>query len=289
MPKDDQVPFAAHDRRSVIHVAQRAHFDKSSPIELSASLAQLVRGAAWTVCADGQSGGQTFRLDRPDRRCMFLKSGRGHHADAIAGEYVRLRWLRDRAPVPEVIAFEHWQERTFLVTTPVAGTTAQTKLAEKRGDQTILVEAIATFLRALHTRDAADCPYAGNVDVRLREARANIDYGRVDASDFDVERRGWSPQAVWDHILRSRPSDERSVLTHGDFTLDNVIVRNDTVSGMIDVARSGLADPYQDIAVIWRDLGKWGNDVRRRFLDAYGLPRPDRNRLEFYLCLDELF
>jgi len=78
-------------------------------------------------------------------------------------------------------------------------------------------------------------------------------------------------------------------VTHGDFSLDNVIVRGDAVVGCIDVARAGSADPYQDLAILWNNLDEFDPALRVRLFRQYGIAEPDATRLAFHLLLDELF
>ncbi|CAA9250879.1 MAG: Aminoglycoside 3'-phosphotransferase _ APH(3')-I [uncultured Chloroflexia bacterium] len=79
------------------------------------------------------------------------------------------------------------------------------------------------------------------------------------------------------------------VVAHGDFSLDNLLVVNSEVIGCIDVGKLGVADRYQDIAILWNGLGEFGEPIRNRLLTAYGIPHPDRGKLQFHLLLDELF
>jgi aminoglycoside 3'-phosphotransferase-1 len=61
------------------------------------------------------------------------------------------------------------------------------------------------------------------------------------------------------------------------------------VTGCIDVGRLGVADRYQDIAILWQNLREFGDDAAARFLAGYGIAALDGERLEFHRCLDELF
>jgi aminoglycoside 3'-phosphotransferase-1 len=79
------------------------------------------------------------------------------------------------------------------------------------------------------------------------------------------------------------------VVTHGDFSLDNILIADSVVSGCIDVGRAGLADRYQDIAILWNCLGDFGPHLQRRLLAALGEASGDRARIDFHVLLDELF
>ena len=61
------------------------------------------------------------------------------------------------------------------------------------------------------------------------------------------------------------------------------------MTGCIDVGRLGAADPYQDLAILWENLGEFGADAQRALWRAYGVAAPDERKLLFHLCLDEFF
>lgn len=101
-------------------------------------------------------------------------------------------------------------------------------------------------------------------------------------SDLD-----WEPGRVAStlgEILRGLHSTEASdcpfgvkkqghVLIHGDYCLPNVLVRDGKFSGLVDVGRSGLGNPEDDLAAgVWTLQYNFGKGFARRFLDAYGWP-----------------
>ena len=87
------------------------------------------------------------------------------------------------------------------------------------------------------------------------------------------------------------------MLSHGDFCLPNVFIEDGRVSGLIDLGRAGTADRWQDIALCLRSLrdnarGRFGT-VCPGFDEELLLRRlgmaPDREKIRYYLLLDELF
>jgi aminoglycoside phosphotransferase len=64
-----------------------------------------------------------------------------------------------------------------------------------------------------------------------------------------------------------------NVLIHGDYCLPNVLVRDGKLSGLVDVGRSGLGNPEDDLAAgVWTLQYNFGKGLARRFLDSYGWP-----------------
>jgi kanamycin kinase len=64
-----------------------------------------------------------------------------------------------------------------------------------------------------------------------------------------------------------------SVLIHGDYCLPNVLVSAGRLSGIVDVGRSGLGRPDDDLAAgVWTLQYNFGPGFAADFLEAYGWP-----------------
>src|ERR1700694_835253 len=64
-----------------------------------------------------------------------------------------------------------------------------------------------------------------------------------------------------------------NVLIHGDYCLPNVLVHEGRFSAVVDVGRSGLGNPEDDLAAGgWTLQYKYGKGFARPFLEAYGWP-----------------
>lgn len=245
---------------------------------------------AWTLSSVGQSGAAVWRVSDPrGGRDHYLKHGPGDVAAAVREEAARLRWLAGRVAVPELIAFADEGDAAWLLTAALPGKTAWEVLDAGDEDAGAVVDAIAACLQEWHALAPKDCPFDASAPQRLAAARAQIDAGLVDTDDFDSERTGWSAEQVWDALAALPLPSAPQVVTHGDFSLDNILIADGGVSGCIDVGRAGLADRYQDIAILWNCLGEFGPHLQRRLLAALGEGSGDRARIDFHLLLDELF
>ena len=71
--------------------------------------------------------------------------------------------------------------------------------------------------------------------------------------------------------------------------LDNLIFDEGKLIGCIDVGRVGIADRYQDLAILWNCLGEFSPSLQKRLFQKYGIDNPDMNKLQFHLMLDEFF
>ncbi|GGC01490.1 aminoglycoside 3'-phosphotransferase [Pseudoduganella buxea] len=258
----------------------------AAPADITAASA----GYLWARDTVGESGGRVHRLHgKAGAPELYLKHGKDAVADDIGHEMVKLRWLADYLPVPAVTQFVRTQDEAWLLMTALPGHTAYQVMAARPDLQGAVVDALATFLRRLHVIPADACPFTSEHPYRLARARSRIDGDLVDEDDFDEERQGWTAQQVWQAMQDLLPFAPDPVVTHGDFSLDNLIIQGGDVVGCIDVGQAGIADRYQDLAIAWNCLGEFGPALQRRFLARYGIDQVDQRKLDFHLMLDELF
>jgi aminoglycoside 3'-phosphotransferase-1 len=261
-----------------------------APLDVPAGLASAVDGYAWARDAVGESGGGVYRLyghrTAPD---LFLKHGDGTVADDITDEMARLHWLADHVSVPTVRHFIRTPDEAWLLTTALEGRTAYQILSDQPSAGPAVVTALADCLHRWHAIPVEACPFNSDHLLRLHQARARIAAGLVDTDDFDDERLGWTAEQVWLALQDLLPLTPDPVVTHGDFSLDNILIRDGAVVGCIDVGRAGVADRYQDLAILWNSLAEFGSEIQEQLFASYGNAAPDARKLPFHLLLDEFF
>lgn len=251
---------------------------------------QLIGSWIATPSLVGESGCGVLRLDDHEGQTVaYLKHGKGVLGDTVADEMTRLRWLHSRLPVPEIIRFVATQNECWLMTQALAGKSARALLDERPDDRDLAIDALADFLRLINELPAIECPFDARLERRLNEGRARIDAGLVNEADFGREQQGWSAEDVWKAIQAQLPLEPDLVVTHGDFSLDNVLIKDGGITGCIDVGGAGLADRYHDLAICWSDLAEYGAHAQERFLRRYGVGKGDQRKLQTYQLLNELF
>lgn len=257
---------------------------------IPAALSNLLGNYDWARDNIGASGGTVYRLHGGGRTPdLFLKHGQGALADDITDEMVRLLWLADHIGVPKVTQFVRTPDEAWLLMTAMPGRTASQILESNPEAGPQVVDALVKFLRRLHSIAAGICPFNGDHAYRISRAGARIDAGLVEVDDFDDERAGWTAEEVWEAMHSFLPLSPDPVVTHGDFSLDNLLIHDGEVAGCIDVGKAGIADRYQDLAILWNGLGEFGPALQERLFQQYGIAVPDRRKLDFHLMLDELF
>ncbi|WP_034386544.1 aminoglycoside 3'-phosphotransferase [Herbidospora cretacea] len=230
--------------------------------------------ASWSSDHEGASG--TALRVTSGGRVFYVK-----HGPLAAAEHLRLRWLRGRVPVPEVVAFDD----PVLVLADVGAASLEAAAPADLGD---LGAVLGRTLRLLHATPVAECPFDGRLPVVLDRAGANVRGGLVDPDDFDDDHLGLTPEAVFEQLLARRPREDDLVVAHGDFTPANVLLPASGEPVVIDVPALGVADRHRDLALVHReldgDLAAW-----EKFLAAYGLvDHVDEELLHYYRLVDEL-
>lgn len=258
--------------------------------ELPAEVMALVGAAEMVPVTIGRSDAATWHVIR-DEGDWFVKVQNEHHlATSLAGEAERLQWLGAFQSVPDVVACGTDGEREWLVMTALPGSDATRP--EHGAEIERLIGALGVALRGFHDAvPVAECPFDASTATGIEQARARIDAGLVDASDFELLYAGLSPSELFDMMLASGvPGDDDLVVLHGDFCVPNVIIHQGAVSGLVDLGRCGVGDRHRDLGIAARSIARnFGGHAVGLFLDAYGIERPDLGRLDFFVMLDEFF
>ena len=248
-----------------------------------------ISGYRWIQSTGGESGASVYRLVRLGHPALYLKFGTGAIAGEIANEMTRLRWLASFISVPEIREYFYSVDQAWLLTAAMPGINASESLTAHPGARSEIVKVPAQFLRDLHALPSADRPFTSDHALRMADARRNMDAGLVEESDFGSMHEGWTRGAGLNGMLTLIPLPFDRVVAHGDFSLDNILLKNGRVAGCIDVGRAGLADPYQDLTILWNNLEEFGKDLQGELFSAYGIADPGARKMRFHLCLDEFF
>lgn len=256
--------------------------------DLPASIRALVGDGPLDELAGSDPDQQVYRATPPDRGAVVVKvATTAPGADALEGEAARLGWLAGRAAAPELLGFAREGATAWLVTGALEGSPAVEPhhLVDGAG----LATALAAALRAVHDLDPATCPFDVGLAWRREEAARRVAAGAVDPERFEPAYRRFTPEQLLSLWRDSDSGDEDLVVVHGGFTLDNVLVDDGRVTGLVGWGRCGVADRYVDLARAARALARHtGPDVVLTFFDAYGIEHPSLTKVDFYVLGDEL-
>src|SRR5207248_5153726 len=118
------------------------------------------------------------------------------------------------------------------------------------------------------------------LDSMLKQARYNLQHYEVDG-DAQLLRQ----------LERHRPPMVPPTLIHGDFTVDNVLIADGKVSGIVDWAGGAFGDPRYDLALAIRPkegIFQTSEDIQS-FLDGYGTTGLSKGEYDYFVDLYEFF
>ncbi len=215
-------------------------------------------------------------------------------------EYGMMRYLQGKLPVPTILAHETVGGKSYLLMRRCPGQMACAH--EYMTDPVTQCRMLADGLKRLWSTDISDCPFDQRLIHKLEQARYNVEHGLVDLDNVEPDTFGEKgfrdPEALLQWLYDNRPQEE-PVLSHGDFCLPNIFGAGETVTGYIDLGKTGIADKWCDIALCYRSLshnysGRYHGTDAYADLDDMRLFRelsiePDWEKIRYYILLDELF
>lgn len=257
------------------------------------NIKKLIGGKKYTIDDMGKSGSSILIFDD----CVLKILDSRLHNEESSVEV--LNWLKGKLPVPEVLAFEKNGDYQYLLMTRIPGEMSCSEYYMEHPGE--LLPLLAQALKMLWTTDITGCPKSRDFDTELRAARYRVENTLVNVDDAEPDTFGENgfenPAALLNWLEENKPAYE-PVLSHGDFCLPNVLLKDGKVSGFIDCGDMAIGDKWKDIALCYRSLkhnfdGTFGGKVYSDFdpdllFDALGI-EPDWNKIRYWILLDELF
>lgn len=235
---------------------------------------------------------RTFHLQHAQQPPLFLKLQRDPRQwQSLALERFVLHRLRGSGlPVPKPVEYLRIEEIEYLVVTAVPGRNLVESLDDGLAPQA-LVEVVGSAIARIHAARPRWAEGINTPQSRLEIARERVRSGLVDPETFEPGHAGWTPERVLAAVEERWRDTPQTVFVHGDLYVDNLLADGGALSGIVGWGGAGFGDPYIDIAIAIRSLehtlgpGDWD----RRLADACGIDELDRDRIELFQLLDELF
>ncbi len=155
------------------------------------------------------------------------------------------------------------------------------------------VKLLTDGLCMLQTVDISDCPFDNTLDKKLAAALYNIENDLVDMDIFEESSEFNTPMDLYSRLAVNKPPEDL-YFTHGDYCLPNIFIYGNKITGFIDMGRSGIADKWQDIALCVRSLSYNPRNVTEKekyinlLFECLNI-KPDWDKINYYILLDELF
>jgi aminoglycoside phosphotransferase len=265
-----------------------ANNNLSLPLELSG----IIGKREFEEILIGRSESRVFRIKGLQNETnAYLKINPGHLKKDLNRECSVYQWLKDKLPVPDVYYFGELDEKVFMLISEIDGLEASNR--EFTDNPKTMVKEIAVGLKMIHDIDISDCPFISNLEEKIKAAKYKVENSLVNEKEFQPENFGKSAEDILKTVIKEKPVKEDLVFTHGDYCLPNIIIKDDKLSGFIDMCPAGIADRYHDLALAFRSLKyniksenveKWLN----LFFKEYKLKDIDYSKIEYYILLDEL-
>jgi len=262
-------------------------------LKAPSELAALLAGYNCVQNDVGRSGSRVYRCEK-NGHVLYLKIAPA--SEEMRRERDLLVWLRHKVPAPLVWDWHEKDGLSYLLTTECEGHMAcdmPGNCIHKPAEKTI--ERMAEGLRMLQAVDIQDCPYDNALDKKLASALWNIENGKVDMADFADNGKFDTLMALYHWLAANKPPEELC-FTHGDYCLPNVFIDDEKVAGFIDLGSGGIADRYQDIMMCIRSIGYNSQGLTQAeqerlvaLLFTHLGIEPNKEKLEYYRLLDELF
>lgn len=214
-------------------------------------------------------------------------------------EATMLNFFQGKIPCAKLLRYESDGGTDYLAMSRIYGQMLIDK--EYLSHPLRIFEVARQVLHNLWSIDAKTCPVDMSLSKKLKLAEYNVCHNMVDINNcqpdtFGKNGRFADPEALLRWLVDNKPTEQLAV-THGDLCLPNVIVSNGKPT-IIDVTMSGVADIYQDVALLYRStrdnlMGHYDGVVHapfdeRAFFATIGVP-VDKDKLDYYILMDELF
>lgn len=201
-----------------------------------------------------------------------IKRAKGtQYAEWLRREAVVLKCLSQTSlPVPKVRRFYQHEVaeagiQSWLLMEYLPGETLRKTLTVEN-DPVTRFTILSEFGRSLRELHATPCPEelmigGAWLDYMLKQAAYNLEHFTVDGTPELLKR-----------LQTTKPSNYRQTLIHGDCNMDNILVCEGRISGIIDWSGGAYGDPRYDVSLAVRskpNIFQRAED-HRAFYEGYG-------------------
>lgn len=204
-------------------------------------------------------------------------------------EYEMLVWLSHHLEVPKVIHFEKTRKKTYLLMSRIDGQ----PLFSLPYEEAVMLA--CKGLKQLWMIDTSSFPYANSKKDALDYVKYNVDHYEnelMNYADPDTFQNSpyKNPKELYAWIEGHYPDHEKTVFSHGDYFLPNILVKNHHIMGFIDFGLAGLYPKERDIAQLIKSLSyNYKNEIRHHELvSKYLHVEINWNLVDYFKLYDEL-
>lgn len=218
-------------------------------------------------------------LDTSERKYVVKKTENKLYNTWLAEEYHALKQLSSTGLlVPQVHAYYVGDGTGWLLMDYMEGISLRTFLAQEPAAQR-KEQVLANYGSCLRSIHETPCPVALKkdnqpwLDTMLAKAEYNLKHHDVDGTS-----------ELLASLKQNPPSPVANTFIHGDFTIDNVLVHDCKIAGIIDWSGAAFGDPRYDVALAIRPKFNAFDHPRDReiFFEAYGKSRLTEGEYNYF-------
>lgn len=227
--------------------------------KLPAAILKHIEGQQYTVDETGRSGSSVILFENT---VLKIEKHREQQDKAVE----MMRWLKGKLPIPEVVEYAQEDGFGYLLMTRIPGEMCCSPYYMEHSDE--MVTLLAEGLHRLWSVDTAGCPRERTLEYDTAQAIERIRGGRLSPEELSAcGFESAEDMAAW---LEAHPVKYDPVLSHGDYCLPNLLLKDGEISGYIDIGGIGIADRYSDLVDCWNSLknnfgGVFGGKVYEDF------------------------
>ncbi len=233
----------------------------------------------------GCSGDKVIKIIKSDG-IYFLKYSAN---PGIKSEYEKLQWLRGKLPVPEIISYEEYNCKYYLLTRALDGEMVCTPTYMKNWRDGLNV--IQKAFEKIWAVDISDCPFDESPKNKLNQIKNKLDNNLIKSEDIKPEflEQYGGMLGLYKYLIENQPKAQLC-FSHGDTSLPNIFGVGNKLTGFIDVSDCGVSDIWFDIAVTAKSIKRnYGDIALQPFYDFIKgkLGNVDYDAIEYYVKLVE--
>lgn len=249
-----------------------------------------VMGAVTGIRFPRQGDTADLALVDTTRGRFAIKRARGRPFSAWLRREARLLAALTKTPLPTPTLYaamdEPEREQSWLLMEFLPGDSLRRMLAAEPEEhrRRELIYQYGAVLSQIHACPVPEDLGPGDegpwLERMLAEARYNLEHFPVDGT-----------QELLVALTAKKPPPITPTLIHGDFTLDNVLVLDGRITGVVDWSGGGIGDPRYDVALAVRTKHPAFDKARDEevFFQGYGRRMASDRELEYFTDLYEFF
>lgn len=251
------------------------------------NIKSLMEGAEILNIVEGRMKNQIIKISHRDRGECFLNISQGEALTELEGEHILLKNYKDKLPIPKIVAYETTGVNGYLMTTAVEGTPMHLIIDQLDTSKIldILGETLYMISSAQLMPDLRD-----GLGLELDTISLLMKENKINKYRFE-KTTGQVPEKILELLKKEKEEHNTDVLTHGDYCIPNLLIKDGKLSGIIDWGKSGKGDIYRDLSSVegslMRNLGVSG------LRELFSILRLDTEfylrKIEYYNKIDQFW